>query len=407
MPSSTSNSELRIALRIWALAILVLSLALLAVQQLVQTIGAHERSRIFVHGPAYQATRQLDAVAHHLRGPPNVIIFGSSRTGRGFDRFAYEAELKRRCKVEVRAWRFGFGFIGVSPTTQRLMAREMADILTAWRVSWDLALVEFTPFQNTVAISENEYGAGQDHWMTYFSTPEDFAADLWRDTERTLRLMSYAFVYEGSNPHRLTRYFIERTFGPEPPKPANPRVKALWQRLQAQEPNWFPLRGWQVPARGAAWSMSAGQLSAPGMALLQQIKRELEPEREAFMARDRKWRIECCDAERLRLDPVQLTAFRGLLAQFARMAAKTAVYLPPENRDRLKVTPSGDRRVDAFVSGLDVPVLDLSDDPNFNDADFFDSTHLDELGAVKMSERLAAQTAAWLCGPKVPTVDEK
>ena len=404
MPSSTSSSEAKNHFRLLTVLCLLLALALLTVQRLVRFVGHYHPRQIWVGGPAKHALAQLDKVAQTVEPalrtpntPTNVIVFGSSRTGRGFDRVAYEAEIQRRCQRDIRAWRFGFGFIGISPLTQRLFARQMAEVLGAWNARWDLAVVELTPFQATFQISEGEYGAGQDEWMAHLSWPGDLLIDLPVAPERSLRLMSYAFFYEGTNPHRLTRYFIERVMGPPPKKPRNPRIRSLFGELQQVEPRWFRIPGWRADVRGAAWAMSASQLSSAGVELLAQIKAELAPQRDDFMQRDRQWRIDCCDAETLQLDPAQLRAFHGVLAQFTRMSARTVVYLPPENRQRLPVRPSGDQRIGTFIRKLPLPVIDLSKDKSFSDVDFYDTTHLDEWGAVKMSTRLAIETARWLC----------
>ena len=364
---------------------------------MVVIIGADHPHRIWVSGLAKQAVEQVDDVAARLAGHKNVVVFGSSRTWRGFDPIAYEAEVERRCGFRVRSWRFGFGFVGVSPTTQLKIAEHLGAALDRHSARWDLALVEFTPFQNTGRISEGEYGAGQDEWLTYLSSPADLVAQLPNDVDRSLRLLTYELFYEGSNPHRLTKYYADELFEAEAPKAGNPKVGALFARLRKIEPRWFSIPTWRADLRGANWSMSTTQFSPAARSIFDRIKAELEPERADYMERDRKWRVDCCDAQRLRLDPRQLAAFQRIIERFRAMARHSIVFLPPENRTHLPVVPEGDRAVDRFVSAMPIPVVDMAEDPAFDHRDFFDTTHLDEFGAAKFSTAFAARTARWLC----------
>ena len=403
MPSSTSSSEVS-AFSVYVRLLLVVVAALAAVRVLVSYLELNHRGALRGSDPVGAAVAQLDDVALEVASSRNVVMFGSSRIMRGFDHVAYERAVHRACGAKVKVWNFGFGFIGVTPLTQSAIADRMGEAFSRAGARWDLAIVEVAPFQLTHRVSTGEYGAGQDEWLSRFRTPSELLIGMSRDFGRSLRVLSYRGVYGGSNPHRLTGLYRDLLF-PAQPAPLAPDEAArqrqageLFMRLGRAEPRLQYVPGWSARRRGATWSMSMTDLSTRAVALFDQIDDVLKPGRAKTMEDTRKWRIDCCDAYALNFDPQQIEALHRLVARMQSMSERLVLFMPPENRTWMPVSPEGEARTRALLERFSHPLVDLSVDPRFSADDFTDTTHLDRFGAARMSRLLGERTADQLCG---------
>jgi hypothetical protein len=112
------------------------------------------------------------------------------------------------------------------------------------------------------------------------------------------------------------------------------------------------------------------------------------------LKQDLEWRVETSDLLELRFDEGKVAAFSEALRALAGVSERTVLLLAPRNRAWVQLTPEGRARLNEVMARLSrdtgVPVVDLSEAPEFTAEDFIDVTHLNESsGRPRLSRRLA------------------
>jgi hypothetical protein len=146
-------------------------------------------------------------------------------------------------------------------------------------------------------------------------------------------------------------------------------------------PDWDPVRRGEV-----RWIFDESREAYAAWARLRTTPELLEPERQ--------WRVESSDMLELRFDEEQVRFFIEAVRALASVSREARVVLAPRNRAWNQPTTEGRARLAAVLARIEqetgVPVIDLSDDPEFTSEDFIDVTHLNESsGRPKLSRRLA------------------
>jgi hypothetical protein len=337
----------------------------------------------------------LEALPEIARREDAVLVFGSSLIQHGFSPEAFEQHLG----VPVTA--YNLGFPGVDPEVQALLARRIANTFEESGHKARLSLVEFTPFQATVA-----RGRAQ-RFRELASIKKALLADsltLARVARRSPEEASHLGALRllgGTSPLVVKSLVEERFFdGPTPswwPVPTPPdeaRERRAWvDRIHAgraaaerrEVPEWDPVRRGEV-----RWIFDETREAYAAWARLRTSREVLEPELQ--------WRVESSDLLELHFDEEQVRLFIQAVRTLASVSRETRVVLAPRNPAWNQPTPEGRARLAAVLARIEretgAPVLDLSDSPEFHPEDFIDVTHLNESsGRPRLARRLAEAVA--------------
>lgn len=324
-----------------------------------------------------------------------VLVFGSSLIQHGFSPETFEQHL------EAPATAYNVGFPGVNPELQALIARKIAGAFERSGRRARLSLVEFTPFQATLA--RGRASRYQEHAAVkkaLLADPLMLAQEAWRSPEGASHVGAL-WLTGGTSPMVVTSLLEHRVHdapapgwwpGPVPPDPDSER-KAWVERIRArlatlerrQVPEWDPVRRGEV-----RWVFDETREAYEAWARLRSAPEVLEP--------DLQWRVETSDLLELRFDEQQVAAFIEAVRALAAVSRETRVVVAPRNPAWNRPTPEGRARLAAVLARIEreagVPVLDLGESAEFGVGDFIDVTHLNESsGRTKLSRRLAAEVS--------------
>ena len=337
-----------------------------------------------------------------------ALVFGSSLIQHGFSPEVFETHLGG-----PRVTAYNLGFPGVDPEVQRLLALRVAEAFQRGGHRARLTVVEFTPFQATLARGQAPHLRELANVKkAMLATPGFLVETALRSPEEASHLAALQAL-GGTSPLAVTSLLEHRLFeGPPPawwpgPPPEQPDAgrKALAARIRAVRDTveGRPVPEWDAVRRGevrlvfeetredyAAW---ARMRSAPEV-----------------LARDLRWRVETSDLLELRFDERKVAAFAEAVRALAGVSEHTVLLLAPRNRAWVQLTPEGRARLAEVVARLSrdtgVPVVDLSEAPELTPEDFIDVTHLNESsGRPRFSRRLAealTPPAPPLAGPASP-----
>jgi hypothetical protein len=337
----------------------------------------------------------LDALPGIAQREDAVLVFGSSLIQHGFSPETFEQHLG----LPVTA--YNLGFPGIDPEVQALLARKVADTFGEARHKTRLSLVEFTPFQATVARGRSErFSELASIKKALLADPLTLARVARRSPEEASHLGALRLL-GGTSPLVVKSLVENRIFdGPPPswwPVPTPPdeamERRAWVDRIHAgraaaerrEVPEWDPVRRGEV-----RWIFSETRKAYTAWARLRTMREVLEPELQ--------WRVESSDMLELHFDEEQVRLFIEAVRALASVSREMRVVLAPRNPAWNQPTPEGRARLAAVLMRIEretgAPVLDLSDGPEFSPEDFIDVTHLNESsGRAKLSRRLAEAMA--------------
>ncbi|PTL82825.1 hypothetical protein DAT35_18875 [Vitiosangium sp. GDMCC 1.1324] len=324
----------------------------------------------------------------------SALVFGSSIIQHGFSPEVFEAHLRG-----PRVTAYNLGFPGVDPEVQQLLAHRVAEAFQRGNHRARLMVVEFTPFQATLARGQaSRYRELAQVKKALLSTPGDLAETALHSPEEASHLASLQAL-GGRSPLAVTSLLEHQLLdGPPPAWWPGPRAeepdtgrKALIERVRAGRarvegrpvPEWDPLRRGEV-------RLVFEQTREDYLAWL---RLRAAPE---MLEGDLQWRVETSDILELRFDERRVAAFVDVVRTLASVSERTVLLLAPRNRAWVHLTPEGRARLAEVVARLTrdtgVPVLDLTEAPEFTAEDFVDTTHLNESsGRPKLSRRLAEE----------------
>lgn len=311
-----------------------------------------------------------------------ALVFGSSLIQHGFSPEVFEANLGG-----PRVTAYNLGFPGVDPEVQLLLAHRVAESFQRSGHRARLMVVEFTPFQATLARGRSaKFNEMANVKRAMLATPGDLVETALRSPEEASHLAALQALGNNS-PLAITSTLEHQLF--DEPAPADDARQVLVARIRAGKARVEQrhVRAWDPVRRGEsrlffeetredylAW---ARMRSAPEI-----LEQNLE------------WRVRTSDLLELRFDERKVAAFAEAVRALAGVSERTVLMLAPSNRAWVQLTPGGRARLAEVVARLSrdtgVPVVDLSEAPEFTPEDFIDVTHLNESsGRPRLSRRLA------------------
>ncbi|MFL5350265.1 MAG: hypothetical protein ACJ8AT_36280 [Hyalangium sp.] len=396
MPSPSPSSD-RIAARTLGVG-LVLLVAALGLARGFAALVMHEtppelRGQITEGaGRLEDFLGQLPEISQH---DDAVLVFGSSIIQHGFSPETFEQHLG----TPVTA--YNLGFPGVDPEMQALLARKVADTFERSGHKARLSLVEFTPFQATLARGRAPYFREHTDVKRAILAKPLLLAQVARHSPEQASHLGALWLLGGVSPRSVKSILEDRIFdGPTPswwpvpePRDSGSERKAWVERIHASRaaiehrevPEWDPVRRGEV-----RWVFDETREAYLAWARLRSAPELLEA--------DRQWRVDSSDLLELRFDDQQVGAFIEAVRALASVSRETRVVLAPRNRAWNQPTPEGRTRLAAVLARIEretgARVLDLAESPEFGPEDFIDVTHLNESsGRPKLSRRLAEAVA--------------
>lgn len=329
-----------------------------------------------------------------------ALVFGSSIIQHGFSPEVFEANLRG-----PRVTAYNLGFPGVEPEVQRLLAHRVAEAFQRSGRRARLTVVEFTPFLATLARDRaSRFRELAQVKKALLATPGDLAETALRSPEEASHLAALQAL-GGHSPLAVTSVLEHQLFDGLTPEEPDTGRKALAARVRAGRARveGRPVPEWDAVRRGEVRLL----FHETREDYLAWARLRSAPE---VMEEDLAWRVESSDLLELRFDERKVAAFAEALRALAGVSERTVLLLGPRNRAWVQLTPEGRARLDEVVARLSrevgVPVVDLSEAPEFTPEDFIDVTHLNESsGRPRLSRRLAEvlwPTAPPLAGPGTP-----
>jgi hypothetical protein len=346
-----------------------------------------------------------------------ALFFGSSLVWNGFSPEIFDARLDEH-GVQLASFNFGFG--GLNPEIQLLLARRIRAAFEAEGRRLRLALVEFNPFQSTRARAREDERVRDQHRMM-LATPAEIARLALESPDRGARYFTGRYLRNSISPEAVTAAFGGIVSGIGELVEAGARgadqgsAGAAGARPSPEE------RAQMDTRTGAALDFRLGLLEVHrGIPPMWDLEFRGDPQfdhpetHEALeiLSRPADWelredlarRIRCCDIEELRFDERLVADFIALLGELAAVSERTEVVLMPVNHAWVKRSPAALERLREVVRRIaretGLPVLDFQSPPSFDASHFWDATHLTPSGGMRaFSVFLADHYVPSLIGP--------
>jgi hypothetical protein len=395
--TSPSPSSDRIAARTLGVGLVLLLAALGVARGFIRVVerGIPPRELHRYSEGTERLVNFLGALPELARRDDAVLVFGSSLIQHGFSPETFE----QHAGAPVTA--YNLGFPGVDPEMQAMLARRVAETFAATGHKARLSLVEFTPFQATLARGRSaRFRELTTAKKALLAHPLLLAQIARRSPEEASHLAALQLL-GGTSPEVVKSILEDQLLWsdtptwwpvPSPPDPGAERkawVARIHEGRAAAErrevPEWDPARRGEV-----RWIFDETREAYTAWARLRSAPEVLTPERE--------WRVRSSDMLELNFDEQQVDAFIEAVRALASVSRETRVVLAPRNRAWNQPTPEGRARLAAVLAHIEretgAKVLDLAESPEFGPEDFIDVTHLNESsGRPKFSRRLAEAVA--------------
>ena len=315
---------------------------------------------------------------------PLVMSFGSSMTEAGFSARQFDREMAER---EIDAKSFNFGFGGLNPYFQDYLSRRIRDAFVENDRRLKLALIEFTPLQNTTA-RWNGARPSVDSFVTMLADGSDVWDIIKEDPTRGIRVAEIKYLRDDISAEMITYYFGGDMFrtpgqrsGVEPDEEKDKLLEEIGEKLSANFAKEYPDydgANWSFEWQGAGTipeerSQETLDLFVPYFDALRSEQR---------LSDDRLRRITCCDIEELHFEETLIAAFIRTVKNFQEFSDEVEVILMPRNHDWIQRPPEAWDRMNAVLERIkqETGVHIRSFEDWGNPQMFSDTTHLARYG---------------------------
>lgn len=348
-----------------------------------------------------RVTEARKALPKILEQPEDlVMVYGSSMVQAGYSPRQFDAEMSER-GVNVKSFNFGFG--GLNPFFQELLARRIRDAFVENDRRLKLVVIEFNPFQTTTTRWQRALPA-VDSFVTMLASPSELFRILLEDPRRGLRLLTIRYLRNEISAEMTTSFFSQ---GLRPPRPRadgerDPEIadrldevgQALNEAFEKDYPDYD----------GADWSwewQGGGTIpeerSAETLALVDEFY-QLQNADKYRLASDRLSRIHTADIIDLNFEPKLEAAFIEMVKVFQTFSDQVEVVMLPKNTRWIQNPPEALERQRAIIARIEratgVRVRDYQVMESIPPEYFSDTTHLNRYnGAVAFTSLLVSEFA--------------
>lgn len=416
MPLSTSNSdsnkrsgtaemtaeEKALQRSIYGKTLLVILLGMAAALGIVKAfVYANDASRETILGRVLEAKAALPQI---VQEPDElVMVFGSSMVGAGFSPREFDQHMKDRGIDNIKSFNFGFG--GLNPYFQDILARRIKEQFQASDRRLKLAVIEFNPFQTTITRHEGARSL-EDSFLTMLGSDAEIADIMMQDPTRGVRLFNIKYLRDSISAEMITHYFggvlREPRSRTEMERDAKRRERLeeigplLNQAFEEEYPDFVDAE-WSYPWQGGG--TIAAERKPETLALFEEYyELIMDPAR---LDDDRLNRIHTADILEMRFSDELVEAFIRIVNQFKQFSDHVEVVMLPRNTDWIVYPESGRKRLDEAIArieaGTGITIEDHQDLPVMKPHMFGDTTHLNRYqGASTYTQYLAEQYHPYL-----------
>ncbi|PCI75607.1 MAG: hypothetical protein COB20_12475 [SAR86 cluster bacterium] len=326
-----------------------------------------------------------------------MLIFGSSMVQAGFEPYQFDSHLAEQ-GIDVVSINYGVG--NLDPEFQQYLTRDVRRKLEAAGQKLDLTLLEFNPFQTTVA--RGAFGdITRDQNEAILLTASDLWATTLEDPNRGLRLFNIRWFRNGISAQLLSSVFTisddDNIPGQEEDASlAREQRSELRQSFQDTLPeglNVFPSE-WSHELKGGR--INKRQLSLESLEALQNYTDSFRAP--VLLAADQQRRILQGDIQELGFDERLIKAFINMVNDLNAVSEHMEVVLLPRNTDWIVYRPEVQQKLDRLMQRITdetgVPVRDFQDHDDITPEMFLDATHLSFGDGIDAYTKLLADTYA-------------
>lgn len=346
----------------------------------------------------YESLQNAPLVTKGNAEKKKIIVLGSSVTQVSFSPYEFDRTLGEN---GIKSLSYNYGFGGLNPTIQEAYSRRLIEQYQSGDrdKKIDLALIEFNPFQATIARMKLDKFV-EDQNLAQLMTPIDIWKLTLKDPERGLLYFNIKYLRQNNSAGMLTAVlgFILNQTGDEK---QTTEAEKYYAGLNALEDKYEVEREKEIPGnynRGS-WvpSLNGGRMNIHGLSpktfnLLKEVE---EKKRDPIRMQDfLKGRIACCDIEQLRFDQDLVESFINLVNNFKNISKNVQVILYPRQLGLVKYDEETQRRLTQTLNYIEertgVPVANFQLAPQISDEHFVDASHLTiSTGTVIFSETMA------------------
>ena len=204
------------------------------------------------------------------------------------------------------------------------------------------------------------------------------------------RLVSSRLLFGGETPEAVTTYLgrevsTEPSWWPGNQDQGSPVERIIDFPLLALSPSERQARlAWRLDLQGA-WQMLSDEQDRLMVAMAQG--------RPDWKSNDIQFRIACCDALDLQIDPALVDDYVAMVHELSAIAENAVVIRLPENhtdgQSWLSPSKEGLERKRSVIRTIEertgLSALNFEDMPGLNRSDFYDSTHLSRSGRARFA----------------------
>lgn len=331
------------------------------------------------------------------RDRQKMLIFGSSMVQAGFEPYQFDAHLEEE-GIDVVSINYGVG--NLDPEFQQYLTRDARRKLEAAGQKLDLTLLEFNPFQTTLA--RGAFGnITRDQNEAILLTPADLWAITLKDPDRGIRMFNIRWFRNGISAQMLSSFL---TISGDEVIPGREEETALARERRNELNRNFQdslpadvemlLAEWDQKLRGGR--IDKRLLPAESLEALQAYVDSFRAP--VLLASDRQRRILQGDIEELGFDERLIQAFINMVNDLKAVSVNMEVVLLPRNTQLIVYTPEVQQKLDRLMQRITaetgVPVRDFQDHPEISSEHFLDSTHLSFGSGIDAYTKVLAETYA-------------
>ncbi|MEL7022891.1 MAG: hypothetical protein AAGL69_04030 [Pseudomonadota bacterium] len=401
MSSSTSSSEPEeqrsVFGRIFLTVLIGMGVAMALVQGFILMQGAGSRSLL---GRVLEAQ---DAIPKMVEEPEDLVMaFGSSMVQAGFSPREFDRDVNA-LGGNVKSFNWGFG--GLNPLFQDYVSRRIRDDFEANDRRLKLVIIEFNPFQTTVA-RRTLQKATEESYLALLANPSELRDITLSDPESGIRMAVIRYLRDGISAEILTTFMWGELFETprsdagvefEPDAAAEERLGEIFglldERFEEDYPD-YDESDWYYPWQGGG--TIASERSAETLELFDEYYKLVTTDYN--MAVDRLSRIRTADIEELHFDAELIEAFVRIVENFKAISDHVEIVMLPKNTDWIKNPPEALARQAEAIRQIEaatgLPVRDYQTIEQVTNDMFSDTTHLNRYqGAAAFTKFLVDEYA--------------
>jgi len=395
MPSSTSSSDptkrwLRVGLQTAIAGVFLFGSVSVAFQLLVNTLrGGDDR--------VTSQVRFLPELVSEHREKKKVIVFGSSMVQAGFEPTLFDRTTAER-GIDSVSYNYGMG--GLNPEFQEIFTRRIQEAFQAAGKRLDLALVEFNPFQATMARKTRSMPSSDQNVAALSSNRELWDIAL-RDPTKGARLFNIRYLRAGLSAELIT---TELTSGVIQGRTRSEVYRAARRRNHKLEAQFLEGLRRDVPDYDRAqWDRTlrggSGDKTRLSEETLEMLKEWTASSRHPELLEVAlQYRIAGADIIDLGFDQELIDAFTRMVKNFQAISDHVEVLLLPRNTDWVNYTSETRARLDAVLKEIaqqtNVVVKDYQTHPMIGPEQFIDTDHLSPYDGIDIFTKILAEDYA-------------